>query len=58
MAVKTLKSMLDVIETEWRGLCRDAGMTEGDISYYEPAFTHDETRIAARITGVTVSSRQ
>ena len=58
MAVKTLKSMLDVIETEWRGLCRDAGMTEDDISYYEPAFTHDETRIAARITGVTVSPRQ
>lgn len=57
MAVKTLKSMLDVIETEWRGLCRDAGMSEDDISYYEPAFIHDETRIAARITGVTVSSR-
>ena len=50
--------MLDVIETEWRGLCMDAGMTEDDISYYEPAFTHDETRIAARITGVTVSTRQ
>ena len=25
-AVKTLKAMLDVIEREWRGLCRDAGM--------------------------------
>ena len=36
----------------------DAGMTEDDISYYEPAFTHDETRIAARITGVAVSPRQ
>ena len=42
-AVKTLKAMLDVIEREWRGLCRDAGMTDGDISYYEPAFTHGET---------------
>ena len=37
---------------------RDTGMTEDDISYYESAFTHDETRIAARITGVTVSPRQ
>ena len=49
--MKTLKAMLDVIEREWRGLCRDAGMTDGDISYYEPAFTHGEARVAARITG-------
>ena len=55
-AVKTLKAMLDVIEREWRGLCRDAGMTDGDISYYEPAFTHGEARVAARITGVAVAS--
>ena len=26
------------------------------ISYYEPAFAHDETRKAARITGVTGGS--
>ena len=55
-AVKTLKAMLDVIEREWRGLCRNAGMTDGDISYYEPAFTHGEARVAARITGVAVAS--
>ena len=54
--MKTLKAMLDVIEREWRGLCRDAGMTDGDISYYEPAFTHGEARVAARITGVAVAA--
>ena len=51
-----LKAMLDVIEREWRGLCRNAGMTDGDISYYEPAFTHGEARVAARITGVAVAA--
>lgn len=54
MAVNTLKSMLDTIETEWRAMCRAAGMTDADIIYYEPAFTHNETRVATRITGMVV----
>ena len=55
-AVATLRGLLDVIDREWRGLFRDTGMTESEIDYYGPAFNHDETQVARRITGVAVST--
>ena len=51
-ARQDLAQMLSVIETEWRGHCRAAGLTAQDIRRYEGAFEHEETRAARRLCGM------
>ena len=55
-AVQILNGMIDMIDGNWRGLFRDAGMTDSDIDYYGPAFNHIEMQKARRITGTTVTT--
>ena len=51
-ARQTLARMVSVIETEWRGHCRAAGLTAQDIRRYENAFEHKEMRAARRLCGM------
>lgn len=51
-ACQTLAQMVAVIETQWRGHCRAAGMTARDVRQYEGAFEHEETRSARRLCGM------
>ncbi|MCY4338941.1 MAG: HipA domain-containing protein, partial [Gammaproteobacteria bacterium] len=52
-AVKMLSNMTDVIAGRWRGLFKDAGMTDRDINHYSPAFDHVEMQTARQITGTS-----
>ncbi len=47
-AVSTLSGMLMTVERDWRALFLEAGMNQDEVSYYKPAFDHEETRIARR----------
>ncbi len=49
-AVAMLSGMVSTIDEQWRACCRAAGMTPVEIETYEPAFDHEETRIARRMT--------
>ena len=49
-AVAMLSGMVSTIDGQWRACCRAAGMSAAEIAMYEPAFDHDESRIARRMT--------
>ena len=49
-AVTMLSTMVPTIDEQWRACCRAAGMTPAEIEMYEPAFDHDESCIARRMT--------
>ena len=49
-AVAMLSGMVSAIDDKWRTCCRAAGMTPAEIEMYEPAFDHDESRIARSMT--------
>ena len=49
-AVVMLSRMVSTIDEQWRACCRAAGMTAAEIEMYEPAFDHQETRIARQMT--------
>ncbi|MDE0008502.1 MAG: type II toxin-antitoxin system HipA family toxin [Gammaproteobacteria bacterium] len=51
-ACQMLAQMVSVIESQWRGHCRAAGLTAGGIRQYEGAFEHEETRTAKHLCGV------
>ena len=48
-AVVMLSGMVSTIDEQWRACCLAAGMTPAEIEMYEPAFDHDESRIARRL---------
>jgi serine/threonine-protein kinase HipA len=41
--------MVATIDERWRACCAAAGMSPGEIETYEPAFDHDESRIARQM---------
>ena len=43
--------LVSIIDEQWRAHCRAVGMTAEEIKRYEPAFDHEESRIARRLTG-------
>ena len=49
-AAGALSRMISTIDKEWRTHCLEAGMTAEEINRYEPAFDHEESRVAQRIT--------
>lgn len=49
-AVVMLSGIVSTIDEQWRACCRASGMIPAEIEMYEPAFDHDETRIARRLT--------
>ncbi len=49
-AAGALSRIISTIDQEWRAHCLAAGMTAGEIKRYEPAFDHEESRVARRIT--------
>ena len=49
-AVGMLSRMVSTIDEQWRACCRAAGMTPAEIEMYEPAFDHQESRIARQMT--------
>ncbi len=49
-AARELSRMTSAINEQWRPQCLAAGMTAEEITLYQPAFDHEETRIARRIT--------
>ena len=49
-AVVMLSGIVATIDEQWRACCRASGMIPAEIEMYEPAFDHDETRIARRLT--------
>ena len=40
-----------VVDSRWRIECRKAGMTAREVRDYTPAFEHEETRVARRLSG-------
>ena len=50
-AAGMLSRMISIIDEQWRAHCRAVGMTAEEIKRYEPAFDHEESRIARRLTG-------
>ena len=50
-ATGMLARMISIIDGHWRAHCRAAGMTAEEIRRYEPAFDHEESRIARRLGG-------
>ena len=48
-AAGALSRMISTIDKEWRAHCLAAGMTAQEIKRYEPAFEHEESRVARRI---------
>lgn len=50
-ATGMLARMISIIDGQWRAHCRAAGMTPEEIRRYEPAFDHEESRIARRLGG-------
>ena len=49
-AAGALSQMISTIDQEWRAHCLAAGMTAEEIKRYQPAFDHEESRVARRIT--------
>ena len=49
-AAAELSRITSIIDAQWQPNCLAAGMTAEEIALYRPAFDHDETRIARRIT--------
>ena len=49
-AAVALSRMISTIDKEWRAHCLAAGMTAEEIKRYEPAFDHEESRVARQIT--------
>lgn len=49
-AVVMLSGIVSTIDEQWRACCRASGMIPAEIEMYEPAFDHDESRIARRLT--------
>ena len=49
-AAAELSRLTSIIDEQWQPNCLAAGMTAEEIALYRPAFDHDETRIARRIT--------
>lgn len=43
---------MPLVDYQWRGHCRAAGLTAGGIRQYEGAFEHEETRTAKHLCGV------
>ena len=50
VAAAELSRITSIIDEQWQPNCLAAGMTAEEIALYRPAFDHDETRIARRIT--------
>ena len=48
-ATSMLSRMVSTIDEQWRDRCRAAGMSAREIEMYEPAFDHDESRIARQM---------
>ena len=48
-AAGALSRMISTLDEEWRAHCLAAGMTVEEIKRYEPAFDHEESRVARRI---------
>ena len=48
-AVSTLSGMLMTVERNWRALFLEAGMNQDEVSYFKPAFDHEETRTARQL---------
>ncbi|MDE0123538.1 MAG: HipA domain-containing protein [Bryobacterales bacterium] len=48
-AANELSLMTSIIDEQWRPLCRAAGMSSEEVKLYQPAFDHEETRVARRI---------
>ena len=46
-----LSRMVSIIDARWRAHCRAAGMTAQETALYEPAFDHEESRVARRLVG-------
>ena len=49
-AAAMVSGMVSTIDEQWRTCCRAAGMTAAEVEMYEPAFDHEESRIARRMT--------
>ncbi len=49
-ATGALSRMVSTIDEGWRAHCLAAGMTAEEIKRYQPAFDHEESRVARRIT--------
>ena len=50
VAAEELSRITSVIDEEWQPSCLAEGMTAEEIALYRPAFDHEETRVARRIT--------
>ena len=48
-AAQELSRMTSIIDEQWRPQCLAAGMSAEEVSLYQTAFDHEETRIARRI---------
>ena len=48
-AAQELSRMTSIIDEQWRPQCLAAGMRAEEVSLYQTAFDHEETRIARRI---------
>ena len=46
----TLGDIVRMVENRWRVECRAVGMRASEIRAYTPAFEHDETRVARRLS--------
>ena len=51
VALDMLSRMVSIIDARWRTHCRAAGMTAQETALYEPAFDHEESRVARRFVG-------
>ena len=49
-AARALSRIVSTIYEEWRAHCLAAGMMAEEIKRYEPAFDHEESRVARRTT--------
>lgn len=51
VALDMLSRMVSIIDARWRAHCRAAGMTAQETALYEPAFDHEESRVARWLVG-------
>ena len=42
-------AMASTIQREWRGRLAAAGLSDAEVRSYEPAFEHEEARLALRV---------
>ena len=49
-AADALSRMISTIDEEWKSHCLAAGMAADEIKRYQPAFDHEESRVARRLT--------